>query len=336
MTPVTRPAQLTAAPTRIVYILAASHSGSTLLALLLARHPEICTVGELKATSLGDPTVYRCSCRAPIRECPFWQSVGDDMAKRGFQFDIANARTDLRAGATAHVQRLLQPLHRGPVLELLRDATLSLCPSWRSTLARFHAVNATLAASICARLGKRILVDSSKVGLRLKYLLRNPALDVRVVRLIRDGRAVALTYMNPDRFADASDPRLRGGGGGSRREPQRPTMAAAAIEWRRSNEEAHTVVSRLSPTRWTEVRYETLTSEPERALRHVFEFLGVDAAAPLAPFKGVQHHVIGNGMRLDDSKAVRLDDRWKSVLTGDDLRTFDHVAGGLNRQLGYQ
>ena len=41
--------------TDLVYILAASHSGSTLLAMLLSTHPEICTVGELKATNLGDP-----------------------------------------------------------------------------------------------------------------------------------------------------------------------------------------------------------------------------------------------------------------------------------------
>ncbi len=46
---------------RLIYILAASHSGSTLLSLLLGSHPEITTIGELKATSLGDPDQYRCS-----------------------------------------------------------------------------------------------------------------------------------------------------------------------------------------------------------------------------------------------------------------------------------
>jgi hypothetical protein len=39
-----------------------------------------------------------------------------------------------------------------------------------------------------------VLVDSSKVGIRLKYLLRIPEIDIRVIRVIRDGRAVALTY----------------------------------------------------------------------------------------------------------------------------------------------
>jgi len=64
-------------PIRLVYIMAASHSGSTLLAMLLNSHPEICTVGELKATSLGDPDSYYCSCRNKIRECAAtWQNAG--------------------------------------------------------------------------------------------------------------------------------------------------------------------------------------------------------------------------------------------------------------------
>ena len=33
----------------VAYLLAASHSGSTLLAMLLASHPDVCTTGELKA-----------------------------------------------------------------------------------------------------------------------------------------------------------------------------------------------------------------------------------------------------------------------------------------------
>ena len=60
-----------AGPTRLFYILAASHSGSTLLAMLLGSHPDVCTAGELKAASVGDVDAYRCSCGAPILQCGF-------------------------------------------------------------------------------------------------------------------------------------------------------------------------------------------------------------------------------------------------------------------------
>ena len=43
---------------RLLYILAPSYSGSTLLTYLLSQHDAIATVGELKATSRGDLDTY--------------------------------------------------------------------------------------------------------------------------------------------------------------------------------------------------------------------------------------------------------------------------------------
>ena len=84
-------------PDRLVYILAASHSGSTLLAMILGSHPEVCTVGELKATSLGNADDYPCSCRRRIRDCPFWTRIRSDMAARGFQLDFNDPRMDFQS-----------------------------------------------------------------------------------------------------------------------------------------------------------------------------------------------------------------------------------------------
>jgi hypothetical protein len=73
-------------PTRLVYLLGASHSGSTFLALLLGTHPEVCTVGELKATSLGEVDTYLCSCTRPLKKCDFWNGLAEDLALRGLPF----------------------------------------------------------------------------------------------------------------------------------------------------------------------------------------------------------------------------------------------------------
>lgn len=322
-------------PIPLVYLLAASHSGSTLLAMLLGSHPDVCTVGELKATSLGAVETYRCSCGAPIRQCAFWADITAAMIARGIPFDIGRAGTDLRSDANAYVRRLLKPLHRGPALEALRDMALNLSPRWRTHLRRVNAANTALVSSIKERTGARVIVDSSKIGIRLKYLLRNPAFDVKVVRVIRDGRAVALTYMDPERFADAKDPRLRGGGAGAPRDAERLPLTRAAREWRRSNEEAEALLSTLPSSRWTEVRYESVCAATSETLNRVFTFAGVAPGRAPAEFRSVVQHVIGNGMRLDTTSDIRLDDRWRSALTAGDLREFDAVAGDLNRRLGY-
>jgi hypothetical protein len=321
--------------TRLVYLLAASHSGSTLLAMLLGGHPDVCTVGELKATSLGDVTRYRCSCGSLIRECPFWCGVSEDLAKRGIPFDITNAQTDIRASESRYVRRLLESLHRGPLLETCRDAALALSPTWRRHRDRIGTRNAALAAAILERTGKQVLVDSSKIGIRLKYLLRNDALDVKVIRLVRDGRGVALTYMNPAEFADARDQGLRQGGMGGDRAHQRLTMEKAAMVWRRSNEEADAIIGQLDSSRSIQVHYEELCAKPLETLRTLSAFLQVDPAKASLGFRSGPHHVVGNGMRLDSVAQIDLDDRWKSVLSPSDHQVFRAIAGSRNREFGY-
>ncbi|MGB2988192.1 MAG: sulfotransferase [Phycisphaerae bacterium] len=318
----------------LVYILAASHSGSTLLAMLLGSHPETCTVGELKATSLGDPDRYLCSCGVRVKECEFWQGVSERMAQRGVAFEITDAGTDIQCGASWYTRRLLRPLHRGKALEWLRDAALSISPTWRRRLPDIGRRNYLLVETMCEMHVAQMIIDSSKIGLRLKYLLRIPELDVKVVRLVRDGRAVALTYTNPDEFADARDPQIRGGGSGHKREI-RCSVAAAAHEWRRSNEEAECILNHLDKSQWTEVRYEDLCTDPDQTLESLFRFLGLDPQQRFHSFRSRARHVVGNGMRLDSTTDIQLDDRWRSALTMSDLRDFDVVAGEMNRRYGY-
>lgn len=320
---------------RLVYILAASHSGSTLLTMLLGAHPEICTVGELKATSLGNEERYLCSCRKRIRECPFWMGISRDMAIRGFSFDITNAGTDFKTMASSYVRRLLSPLHRGPALEKIRDLALNLSPTWRTRLPQIQAVNATLMECVLERTGKKVIVDSSKVGIRLKYLLRNPSLDVKIIRLLRDGRAVALTYVDPAQYADAKDPNLRGGGMGGTRDNERLTIAAAAHEWRRSNEEAEIILHPMDRSRWIETRYENLCIDTVDTLNRLFSFIGVDPAKATTDFRSIEHHVIGNGMRLDSTSDIRFDTRWQTALHSPNLEIYKSVAGKMNERFGY-
>jgi hypothetical protein len=83
------------------------------------------------------------------------------------------------------------------------------------------------------------------------------------------------------------------------------------------------------------VRYETLCLDTLSTLNGIFDFIGVDRRVALAPLASQEHHVIGNGMRFDRATDVRLDDRWKTALTGPAMETFQSVAGPLNRLLGY-
>lgn len=322
---------------KLAYLLAASHSGSTLLTMLLGAQPDACTVGELKATSLGSPESYRCSCRELIRDCGFWEKVSAAMASRGYPgFDITQSCTSVLQVDSPYARRLLNPIYRGGFLEIARDAALSLSKGWKEHLSSVNGRNLALIDSLQEVTGAKVVIDSSKNALRLKYLLKIPKLDLRVIRVFRDGRAVALTYIDTWNFADSSDPSMRCGGSGEQGLPTRRSMAVAANDWKRSNDSCDALVSSLPKRMWTGVRYEDLCADPVTILRSLSAFLDLDPERVILDFRSKAQHVIGNGMRMDSSSVIRLDERWKFHLSADDLHTFDEIAGPLNRKYGYQ
>lgn len=321
---------------RLGYILASSHSGSTLLAMLLGAQPGACTVGELKATNLGDPERYPCSCKTLLRECSFWRKVNEKMRERGEDFCIFDAQTHFGGECNRYVKRLFRPLHHGWVLEKIRDSLLGISPSWRSHSARVQRRNVALVESVMDISGAAVVIDSSKSDLRAKHLMRNPDLDVRLIRLIRDGRAVSLTYIDPFNYAGAADPEIM-----KKTAPKTPPrklmpMAKAARMWRRSNEAAEELLARANPSRVIRLQYEEFCREPEVFLKRIVGFLDLDSDRIQMDFRSVEQHVIGNFMRVDSSSLIELDERWRSVLTKDELADFDREAGNLNRRYGYE
>ena len=68
---------------KVIFIASLSHSGSTLLDLMLNAHPEVASVGELKQLGrfarLEKPNrQLRCTCGAEsLLSCKFWTRVGD-------------------------------------------------------------------------------------------------------------------------------------------------------------------------------------------------------------------------------------------------------------------
>ena len=319
---------------KLVYLAAASHSGSTMTAMLLGAHPDLCSVGELKAINLGDKNRYLCSCKKLVGECEFWEGVAEKMAAKGHDFCISDAKTDIRTGATPYMLKLLGPLVRSPLMEFIRDSLLTLSPVWRKQLPFLQKRNADYARSIAEQANVDTVVDSSKIGIRLKYLLKNPELDIKVIWIVRDGRGVSQAYKNPSEFADAKNPKYRGGGAGMTEEEGR-SIEVGAHEWVRCNQETEAVLATMPKENWMQVHYEDICNNTEKTLDTLFDFIGVDPSKKRLDFKTVEHHVVGNGMRLDDSEDIKLDDRWKEQLSDDELAKYFQVTSDYHQKMGY-
>jgi hypothetical protein len=317
--PATRTPVKSEAP-NLVYILGCGHSGSTLLALLLGSHPAACTVGEMRAPKMGEE--YLCSCGEPIKKCQFWSDVRDRMAKRGIpDFDILKARLSIHDSQDPYVHRLLDPLPRGPLLETVRSVGLSISPAWRTHLREVHHRNKALMDVLFEKTGARMVIDSSKIALHLRYLLKSPDLRIKIIFLVRDGRAVSTSQLG------------HGFTGGDRRE----TIEATAWNWIRSNESCERVLAGDVPgSQWMHLSYEELCKNPEGKLREVYEFIGLDPDNVILNFRSKQQHILGNEMRMKSGTDIKLDERWRKVFTPEDIKVYGAIAGYMLRKYGYE
>ncbi|NLX05301.1 MAG: sulfotransferase [Phycisphaerae bacterium] len=297
----------------ILYILSPSYSGSTLLTFLLGTHPAIGTIGELKATSMGDIDQYLCSCGQNIRQCGFWTRIAEELDRRHVPFDLADFGTDIRGEAGSFGDRLLRAGIRGPFAESLRGLALAVAPGPRRALRQILEKNRVLAEVVCEAQDARIFLDGSKDPIRLKWLLTIPQWNIRVLYLIRDGRGVSNSYMRHYNCG----------------------MDKAAVEWRRTHLECERILRTRPSGSVLKVHYEDLCRAPGDTLDRIFRFLDLESA-PACDFRSVQQHILGNAMRLGSTAEITLDEKWRTMLTEEDLRRFDAIAGGLNHRYGYR
>lgn len=297
----------------LVYVLGPSYSGSTLLTLLLGRQPAIATVGELKHLVGGVAGEYRCSCGVDIHQCRFWSRVKEGVEARGAAFDIDDWGVRFGWPQRRWLHRALRARVRGAAFETLREGVVALAPGCRERLDHIARRNQLLIEVIAELMGGQVFVDSSKDPARLHWLLRARLWNVRVIHLARDGRGTAFSAMRRDRIP----------------------MRLAATEVRKTHDECQRLVSRLGATSSMSLRYEDLCRDPRAALERVLDFLGLPSEAAELDFRAAEHHVLGNEMRLLPDSEIRLDERWKSGLAATDLATFERIAGGTNRALGY-
>src|SRR5262249_8821193 len=159
---------------KILYILGAGRSGSTILDIALGNSPEICSSGELvHLHERGWLDDQHCACGERVNRCAFWRDVKSRWIGRSspdaIERFVARQRRFERLRFLFHRERLLgSPEFR----EYLRDLNSLLC--------------CVLEVS-----GRRHLVDSSKKPMRALYVSMVPDFEVHLIHLVRDSRGVA-------------------------------------------------------------------------------------------------------------------------------------------------
>jgi hypothetical protein len=303
---------------KVVYIMGALRSGSTLLDRVLGELPGFFAVGELRMlwTRFGAPR--QCGCGKLLADCEVWAAVMAQATPHLGTSDIRQVVAWQRdVTATSHIARLLREKAERP--------------SERESVESYKSALSSLYNAIAGVTGARVIIDSSKIG--TEALLVGLLTDITpyFVHLVRDPRAVAFSWTRPRPEPDAVEP--------GQMILRRPVGSTS--RWVLWNAVAEIIRRRYS-TRSLLLRYEEFVKEPRAAVERIVALVGESASSiPLLDDRtallGPGHLISSNPNRYDIGKiAIRSDDEWLTRMRPRDRFVATTLAMPLLIRYGYK
>jgi hypothetical protein len=306
------------ARTTVVYLGGFGRSGSTLVERMLGAVPGWVNVGELvdlaRSVARSDEL---CGCGVAFSACPVWAEVGD-VAFGGWTEEVLDRLTSLQRAAARqrHLPRLLGS--RLPASEALTDL--------RAAYTRIYRAVAQVT-------GAEVIVDASKGPALGQALAGARGLDLRMLNVVRDPRAVAWSC---NRRVDR--PHVTSGDAQMWRIPAH----RAAAQWSSLQVEMQAIAG-LGGVRSARLRYEDFVAEPVDSLVSAIAALGLpllpadlpvvtDGRVVLEP----SHGLSGNPGRFRSGAVeLRRDDRWATEMPATDRAVVTALTLPLLRMYGY-
>ena len=171
--------------------------------------------------------------------------------------------------------------------------------------------------------GKPRWGDKTPMYMQNLRLLERLFPDALYVHLIRDGRDAALSFLAlPDGIVTETW--------------MHPTTPAGfACQWRSEVVAARRLGARVGRRRYIEVRYEDVVADVESALRGICDFAGLEYEPAMSDYAGnvdVSEKPHQQRLMQPPTKGIR---NWRAQMSPNDVAAFEHVAGDLLQELGY-
>jgi hypothetical protein len=309
---------------KVLYIAGWQRSGTTILDRVLGQLEGFVSTGELRRlweASLSEG--YLCGCGAPLPECEFWRAAQE---AGGLEASPREGRrlVELQRRHVHTRPRELLAIRRG----IERRARLK-----SSALDPYAEARLRLFAGLRKVTGADVVVDSSKHPADAYLLTTLPQLDLYVVHLIRDPRAVAYSWSRMVR--ETADPRGRLlDGFGS---------LSSSVWWLVWNAAIETLLRRRLGERYLRLRYEDFVERPAEAVRSIGAFLDEPRLhSPVDEERTVylhpDHTVSGNPRTRFRRGTIELraDVVWRSRMSAGSKALSTVVAIPLLRHYGYR
>ena len=265
-------------PVDLIYILGAGHCGSTLLSLCLDQHKSVVGLSEIITLNRKSPGW---SGSKFVLSDHFWSEVNRDMRER-FSERLTEVPFNLRQSL----------------------------PYYDLAIQR----NKVALESILNISGKSIICDSSKDSKRLDVLLGSKLFKVKVIYLVRDGRAIVHSY------------RRKYG-----------SWLPGWFNLTRTDRAARQLKNKYGSDNWLTVRYEDMVSDLEGSLVKICNFAGINFDSNmLNPDTSDFNGLGGNNLLNRPIDSIKLDTAWKTEMPTM-VRIFTSATVlSYNRRYGYK
>ena len=309
----------------LIFLGGHGRSGSTVVERLLGELPGVCAAGEVvHLWQRGIALAERCGCGQPFPQCPFWQRVGESAFGGWDKVDVKEiSRLRAEVDRTRFIPRLARP--RLPV-------------AYQRALDDYLSYYMRVYTAIMEVSGCRVIVDASKHASLAFCLRRSSGLDLRVIHVVRDPRAVAYSWTT-----QVSRPEVSGQSPQARDRMWTYPPARTAVHWNIQNGAMHLLAHVGTPVQL--LRYEDIVRGPEAVLGEIASFAGLSDIA--TGFLGadrtnrwaelsVSHTVSGNPMRFSTGRIPILgDERWRSAMPAAQSRAVTALTLPLLTRYGY-
>jgi hypothetical protein len=288
---------------KVLSIVGEGRSGSTVLAAILGEVDGFFDAGELHWVWGRSLEQQRpCGCGLPPSKCPIWSRVVEGTF--GIPpVDQAAGRGGEATGQVVADER--EVVARRNRLRLLRRADRS-GPEW-AALDGMRAVTRNLYAHLVDVTGARVVVDASKRPEDAAVLAGVSSVDLYVLHIVRDPRAVVFSWSRVKPSPDGTTVMQR----------MRPWRIVR--DWMESNAGAELLRRHIPDDRWFFSTYEDFAARPRETVRDIVAFLHEDGEAPFVTDDTVvldgNHTLLGNPDRFrTGAVTIAPDERWRSQM----------------------
>lgn len=283
---------------KVLGIVGVGRSGSTLIETLLGLNYDLFPIGEFAMVWGEIRHGFYCGCGQPFNQCEFWTKV------------FKESLTEREESNPEEVLEIRRKVDRNFFIPVIQNSHLQW-NDFEKSLEKYTDILSRVYKSIYKFNCNKIILDSSKTPAYFHILSRIPEIELNIIHLVRDSRAVTYSWQKTkqmDYLLTESRDMIKYG------------TAHSSARWVGLNLLSYTLKNQAST--FTQLRYEDFVKDPSGILnttiKDVFgeEFLNQSNIKSNSSIQ-VMHGILGNPTPRKQPSVISIkpDMAWKDKLS---------------------